>query len=103
LGNTINWKLPTISSDSFASPLITQNASLGPYPAAIREELRQEVVFQGAVRGFRRHFSIWTVQDSPLSKGTLGVDQNGLVYTVDRIVNRKRIDELPQTLCVIEP
>jgi hypothetical protein len=103
LGHQITWTLPTPATDTFKSPLVNRAGTLGPYDAAIHEQEREPIVFQGVVQGFRRAFSIWTVKDEALPMGTIGRDQNGITYTVRSIRNRKRLEELPEADCVIEP
>lgn len=103
LGNTIVWHLPTRQVDSFGSPDLDQSSTLGPMPAGITEQMQEEVIFQGIVSGFRRHFNIWVMGQMALPLGTIGVDQSGLTYTVKGVTQIRVLDQLLTIEAVIEP
>lgn len=103
LGHTITWHLPTDQTDTFASPIVDQSATLPTQLCAIQELACEEVTYQGVVQGFRRTFAIWLLGDVTLSMGAIGVDESGLWYTVKAVNTRNRLDELLRVTAVREP
>jgi hypothetical protein len=103
LADQITWHLPARVGDSYGSPTINQSATIPAQPAAIHGYGQEEVLFQAVVSGFRKLFKVWTLQEIPTQLGTIGVDQNGVVYTLSAVQNQRRLDELPSANLVIEP
>ena len=94
----ITWHLPTDSIGSDGSPITDQSSTLPEEDCAIQEVRSEEVMFQGIVQGFRRHYDIWLLTDPRLPVGTIGVDDRSYTYQVTGQRNRNRLDEL----CVVE-
>jgi len=103
LGHTITWKLPTNQTDSFASPIVDQSASIGPMPCAIQEVACEEILFQGVVSGFLRTYAVWLLGDVTLTLGAVGIDDGGKQYQVKSVSTRQRLDELLRVECVVLP
>ncbi len=103
LGHTITWHLPADSIGVDGSPLTDQSATLPEEVCAIQEVRTEEVVFQGIVQGFRRHYDIWLLTDPKLPVGTIGVDGDGTTYQVSGQRTRNRIDELSAVEAIVNP
>lgn len=103
LRDTITWHLPANLGDSYGSPAIDQSGTIPAQPAAIHGVGQVEVLFQGVVSGFRKLYKVWTLQEIPPLLGTVGVDQNGVIYTVASVQNQRRLGELPEADLIIEP
>jgi hypothetical protein len=100
--DTVTIKFPTNLTDTFASPITDQSATILAQPAAIQEISAELVEFQHK-KGFRKRYSIWILTDPTLPLGSLLIDQNGIVYVVESVENRNRIDELTRITCIVNP
>lgn len=104
--HTITVYLPTDGTDDYASPLTTVatpgDGSLTNLPAAIQERRCEIVNYQGK-QGLRHHYSVWLLIENELAQGTILKDENNTEYRVLGTIQRKRIDELLEIECVIDP
>ena len=93
-------------TDDYASPLTTVatpgDGSLTNLPAAIQERRCEIVNYQGK-QGLRHHYSVWLLIENELAQGTILKDENNTEYRVLGTIQRKRIDELLEIECVIDP
>ncbi len=101
LTQRITIKLPTNSTDSYASSLTTQ-ASGTPILCAIQEVLTADANYEG-IDAFMRYFHIWTFSELYLPQGSILLEDDGTQYEVVRVSDKKLIDSLMMIEAVLQP